>query len=418
MIRRRFLKGTWALSLLLSLALLGGDTMGAGSVPEQAARAHIFSIYTWHVENFPVRWPHTLRRAVSSTAPASSVPQVEEYFALNREINGLRRAIEQDATDEARRHTADRELADLIAKRDGLKYGVERAIEDLITLELQEQGLTRSLLGAEVVWPPVYFRLSHMPPVLVVSPRDEVRVLETHLLAPDMTEEQVLALEESIDSRGLSSLVVEIGGVATYPSLVPDRIGLEQLLEVASHEWVHQYLFFRPLGQGYWDSGEMTVINETVADLAGRELGAVVHKEYFETGAPALRAAAPPPIVLGSPPAATFDFNLTMRETRQTLDRLLKDGKVEEAEGYLEERRQILLSNGYRIRKLNQAYFAFHGNYAERPGSINPIGGWVRTIRQDSADLKAFLERVGRYTSLDDLKRDVWNTQQKRPLAK
>jgi hypothetical protein len=45
-----------------------------------------------------------------------------------------------------------------------------------------------------------------------------------------------------------------------------------------------------------------------------------------------------------------------------------KAGKVELAEEFMEERRQFFWKKGYHIRKLNQAYFAFHGAYAGRRG--------------------------------------------------
>ena len=34
----------------------------------------------------------------------------------------------------------------------------------------------------------------------------------------------------------------------------------------------------------------------------------------------------------------------------------------------MEARREIFWQNGYAIRKLNQAYFAFYGAYADIPG--------------------------------------------------
>ncbi len=49
-------------------------------------------------------------------------------------------------------------------------------------------------------------------------------------------------------------------------------------------------------------------------------------------------------------------------------DELLAAGKIEEAEAYMEARRQVFWDNGYAIRKLNQAYFAFYGAYADVPG--------------------------------------------------
>ncbi len=43
--------------------------------------------------------------------------------------------------------------------------------------------------------------------------------------------------------------------------------------------------------------------------------------------------------------------------------------KIVEAENYMEERRQFINSHGYGIRKLNQAFFAFYGAYADQPGA-------------------------------------------------
>ena len=48
----------------------------------------------------------------------------------------------------------------------------------------------------------------------------------------------------------------------------------------------------------------------------------------------------PPP----EPPE--FDFRLEMRKTRIRADELLEDGKIEEAEAYMEERRQVFVAEG------------------------------------------------------------------------
>ncbi|GAI83609.1 unnamed protein product, partial [marine sediment metagenome] len=58
---------------------------------------------------------------------------------------------------------------------------------------------------------------------------------------------------------------------------------------------------------------------------------------------------------------------------------------------------------GYYIRKLNQAYFAFHGAYADQPTSIDPIGVELRELRNKSASLKDFLETVSDMTSRQEL---------------
>ena len=70
-----------------------------------------------------------------------------------------------------------------------------------------------------------------------------------------------------------------------------------------------------------------------------------------------------------------------MRETRLHTDDLLAQGDIEGAERYMEERRLELNSHGYSVRKINQAWFAFHGTYADSPASISPIAGELEELR-------------------------------------
>jgi hypothetical protein len=100
-----------------------------------------------------------------------------------------------------------------------------------------------------------------------------------------------------------------------------------------------------------------------------------------------------------------FDFRMEMRETRIRVDELLAAGEVEEAEAYMERRREAFVANGYIIRKLNQAYFAFHGAYADQPGAAgeDPIGPAVQELFARSPDLRTFVNRVAGVTTLDQL---------------
>jgi hypothetical protein len=96
---------------------------------------------------------------------------------------------------------------------------------------------------------------------------------------------------------------------------------------------------------------------------------------------------------------------MEMRETRIRVDELLAQGKIEEAEAYMEQRRQVLVAHGHVIRKLNQAYFAFHGAYADQPGAAgeDPIGPAVWELFARSPDLNTFLHRVAGVTTLEQL---------------
>jgi hypothetical protein len=92
-----------------------------------------------------------------------------------------------------------------------------------------------------------------------------------------------------------------------------------------------------------------------------------------------------------------------MRETRLEVDRLLAEGRVEEAEAYMDARREELVDNGYNVRKLNQAYFAFHGSYAVGAAATDPIGAKLRALRLLSGDLADFVRTVAAFTGPADL---------------
>jgi hypothetical protein len=171
----------------------------------------------------------------------------------------------------------------------------------------------------------------------------------------------------------VSSLIVDIGGIGLYPTMVMQTSDLNYLTEVVAHEWIHNYLSLRPLGINYLTSPELRTINETTASIAGREIGRATMERYY----PDLVPSPPPPPAppqadtpVPEPPA--FDFRNEMRITRETVDAMLSEGEIEAAEAYMEERRIYLWDNGYQIRKLNQAYFAFHGAYADEPGWGRP----------------------------------------------
>jgi hypothetical protein len=76
----------------------------------------------------------------------------------------------------------------------------------------------------------------------------------------------------------------------------------------------------------------------------------------------------------------------------------------------MEARREIFWQNGYAIRKLNQAYFAFYGAYADVPGGAageDPVGPAVRALRSQSASLADFVNRISWMTSFQELQAAV-----------
>lgn len=65
----------------------------------------------------------------------------------------------------------------------------------------------------------------------------------------------------------------------------------------------------------------------------------------------------------------------------------------------MEAVRVQLSDAGFRIRRLNQAYFAWYGTYAARPDATDPLGAQLREVRSRTGSLLAFLEVVRNATS-------------------
>jgi hypothetical protein len=79
--------------------------------------------------------------------------------------------------------------------------------------------------------------------------------------------------------------------------------------------------------------------------------------------------------------------------------------RIRDAEEYMEIRRLLFVENGYPIRKLNQAYFAFHGSYGTAPAASSPIGPKMEELRSLTPDVPTFLRVVRGFTSPEDLDR-------------
>ena len=69
----------------------------------------------------------------------------------------------------------------------------------------------------------------------------------------------------------------------------------------------------------------------------------------------------------------------------------------------MEQKREFLAANGYYIRKLNQAYFAFYGSYADTAASVDPIGPKFEQLRAKSTSLRDFVDTARQFNSEADL---------------
>ncbi|MFA7248194.1 MAG: hypothetical protein WC273_01010 [Dehalococcoidia bacterium] len=282
-------------------------------------------------------------------------------------------------------------------ERRRLEGAVEASVTGRIDAALRTRGLRGAVPLPGTVFPPVNIELTQPPRVLVESPRAIIQRSGTELLRPDLTTDAAVAIERVTEAAhpDRSALVVASGGVAAYPAIVDNSDTYADTLSTAAHEWTHHYLAFYPLGLHYFDSRDATTINETVADIVGAEIGADVLARW---GDPTRPAGAPAPSAPRAAPRGP-DVNATLRDLRREVDALLAAGKVAEAEARMETVRQQLWDGGYRIRRLNQAYFAWYGSYAARPDAIDPLGGQLRELRTRAGSLAAFLAVVRDTTS-------------------
>jgi hypothetical protein len=288
---------------------------------------------------------------------------------------------------------------------------VESILQEQVSAELRAAGFA---VGGELV-PPLLFRFTPLPLGLIVSPRDVIRQDANIQLVPGLTLEQQVALERETESRlGVSALVVPFGGLGTFPTMIMETSYTSWVLEAITHEWTHHYLYLHPLGMGYDSSPELRTINETAASLFGKAIGALVVRHNYPEWAAELPAESGSAGggVLAAPPAQ-FDYTHEMYVTRVETDRLLAAGRIDEAEAYMEQRRQFIMAHvaehGHVIRRLNQAFFAFYGSYADTPGERgeDPVGPAVVNLFDLCPSPAAFLRAVAQVSSFAQLQHMV-----------
>ena len=407
------------LGFLVIAALLAAGLSGANFTPD--SRFDPYRAFTRPVEFEYVNWVlNALWTKLSYSAfgahtylePESQRQAVYAALDLTGQREQLRWQIESiyadpSVQDPQAASQALRQEDARLAEREAL-YGplAESILQQQVSAALEETGLTS---GGQPL-PPVLYRTTALPLALIISPRDEIRQDFNFSLLPDLSVDEIDRLENAIEKKmNVSALIVEVGGIGVYPTMVMSTTGLPWLVDTIAHEWTHNYLTLRPLGFNYNTSPELRTMNETTASIAGNELRRVILGRAFPELLPPEQPPSPAEQPLPAPAAPQpppFDFRKEMHTTRVQVDRLLAQGRIAEAEYYMEARRQVLWINGYQIRRLNQAYFAFHGAYAESPGGAagqDPVGPAVRELRARSASLAEFIQTISRMNSFEDL---------------
>ncbi len=248
---------------------------------------------------------------------------------------------------------------------------------------------------------------------MIISPRDKIQQDANISLLADLPLDQIEHLEKEVSQNlDVSVLIVDIGGVGVYPTMVQRSSNLAWVIQTIAHEWTHNYLTLHPLGLNYETNNDLRTMNETAATIVGEEIAQKVLAQYYpqwqsnSTPNSSRKLASVDPLQVED----TFDFSAEMNTTRVEVDKLLAEDRIMEAEAYMETRRQLFVEHGYSIRKLNQAYFAFYGGYAAEPGGAagdDPVGPAVRELRTQSASLSQFLKQISWMSSFTQLQEKI-----------
>jgi len=372
---------------------------------EFAASSHMFGLVEWEIVNLSNKWIHKTTNLFSWDRPTyqERAAKFDQYFQLSHEIESIRRKIiliDNSNTTEDLNNTLyfEHELATLIDQQSAMRLAAEEYLEEELTSTLRHEKII-SKFG--FVFPPANFRFQTPPKLLVTSPRNKIARLQDILLKQNMSIDEMEIIEiHALSEQNLAAVIIDIGGIATYPAIIPAKGSKRHIIEIAAHEWLHHYLFFKDLGKHFGDSNEMTSLNETIANIVGQELSRIICTNLVKLNQECEFLNESRSITINN--MDIFNFSKEMKETRLRVEELLIEQRIVEAENYMEQRRKLFQQHGIFIRKLNQAYFAFHGTYADTPASISPIGQQVKELRSLTDDLSDFLKIVSDISSYED----------------
>jgi hypothetical protein len=340
---------------------------------------------------------------------------VLEYFNLARQVETVEWSIEQIYANPAITNPDEAAAAkiqrykELQSGLDELAPLVEEILQSQVAKTFAEEGID---LGGQSI-PPVLFHTTPLPKALILSPRGRIQQDANISLLAELPLDQIEQLENKVaKSLDVSVLIVDIGGVGVYPTMVQRSSNLAWVIQTIAHEWTHNYLTLHPLGLNYETNNELRTMNETTATIVGEEIAQKVLANYYPQWQAGLlpnhtgKLASVNPSQVEEP----FDFSAEMNTTRVEVDKLLAENRITEAETYMETRRQLFVEHGYYIRKLNQAYFAFYGGYAAEPGGAageDPVGPAVRALRSQSISLAQFLKQISWMSSFTQLQEKI-----------
>ena len=220
-----------AISLIVVIFMLGGGSIPPGDLTDRVrafTRPMEFDFVTWTINALGVKLSQTAVNPMAYLPDEKRVELALDYLQLVAQIQqgeAMLHAIYTDPniSDPELESTELREgLDQLYARRDQLRPLNEQVLQSQLADIVADLDL--SLAGQSL--PPVLYHSTPLPKALIVSPRDTIRQDENISLSPDLTVDQHNVLENQIDAAlDVSSLVVGVGGIGLYPTMVSQTSG-------------------------------------------------------------------------------------------------------------------------------------------------------------------------------------------------
>ena len=263
----------WALTFLILAILLTSDSPRAGSTIDRArafTRPFEFNYDTWtadaawlKLQQGALGLPDYVRRENQAVAVMESVRLTETILRAESQLQILFSDPNIPDKEKASAHLR-AELDRLNARQNQVAPLAESIIQSQVAEILAENGLT---LGGQPA-PPVLYHVSPLPMNLVISRRGKIEQVAAISLQPTIPLERQVKIEDSVaQTLDVSTLVVPVGGIGAYPSMVMRTDLFAWQVGTVIHEWTHNFLTLRPLGLNYGVTPELRTMNETTAPI-------------------------------------------------------------------------------------------------------------------------------------------------------
>jgi len=279
----------WALTFLILAILLTSDSPRAGSTIDRArafTRPFEFNYDTWtadaawlKLQQGALGLPDYVRRENQAVAVMESVRLTETILRAESQLQILFSDPNIPDKEKASAHLR-AELDRLNARQNQVAPLAESIIQSQVAEILAENGLT---LGGQPA-PPVLYHVSPLPMNLVISRRGKIEQVAAISLQPTIPLERQVKIEDSVaQTLDVSTLVVPVGGIGAYPSMVMRTDLFAWQVGTVIHEWTHNFLTLRPLGLNYSTTPELRTMNETTASIVENEITPLLLARYYPT---------------------------------------------------------------------------------------------------------------------------------------